>query len=55
MAQLTKLKQFAEKRLKEDSTLRSLILSEPDELPDNQAIERAKIFLKLADKELSLN
>jgi hypothetical protein len=55
MAQLTKLKQFAEKRLKEDSTLRSLILSEPNELRDSQAIERAKIFLKLADKELNVN
>jgi hypothetical protein len=55
MAQLTKLKQFAEKRPKEDSTLRSLILSEPNELRDNQAIERAKIFLKLADKEINVN
>lgn len=55
MANLSKLKQFAEKKLPKDSTLRRLIMSEPDELPDYQAVERAKLFLKLADRELSVN
>ena len=54
LAQLHKLKAFAEKSLKPDSTLRSLILSEPNELPDAEAIAKAKLFLKLLDKEQAI-
>lgn len=50
-ADLSKLKAFAERSLKPDSMARALLLSEPDELPYAEAVAKAKLILKLYDKE----
>jgi hypothetical protein len=46
------LKRLAERTLKEGSQLRSLILAEPDELPKEEYIVRAKVYARLLEQEL---
>jgi hypothetical protein len=46
------LKRLAERTLNEGSQLRSLILSEPDELPREEYIVRAKVYARLLEQEL---
>ena len=48
---LKPLKQFATKSLPADSTLRSIILSEPDQVTTLEFLARLDIFLKLARME----
>jgi hypothetical protein len=49
-----KLKQLAEKTLSPDSTLRKLVLSEPDELPRHLIEGKISIYAKLLEDELAL-
>jgi hypothetical protein len=51
---ILKLKQLAEKTLRPDSTLRKLLLSEPDELPRHLVEGKITIYAKLLDDELAL-
>jgi hypothetical protein len=52
LVSIVSLKRLAERTLKENSQLRSLILSEPDELPLNEYLVRAKVYAKLLEQEL---
>jgi hypothetical protein len=49
---IVSLKRLAERTLKDGSQLKSLILSEPDELPREEYLVRAKIYAKLLEQEL---
>jgi hypothetical protein len=49
---LVELKALAIRLLKGDSTLRSIILSEPDYLPKLEALAKLEIFVRLLYHEL---
>lgn len=49
---LVGLKELAEKHLKKDSPLRSLLMSEPDFLPRQEYLVKAPMFAKLLRDEL---
>jgi hypothetical protein len=52
VASLVKLKQLAQSKLKPTSTLRRLILSEQDELPNEEARIKMQMFAKMLYSEL---
>lgn len=52
LSSMVKLKELAQKYLKQDSTLRNLIMSEPDYLPRDEAIVKVQIYSKLLEHEL---
>ena len=50
---LKALKEFVMKRLPPASTVRELILSEPDELPKDEFVTKFKVWSALLNKELA--
>ena len=47
------LKEFVTKKLPPTSTVRELILSEPDELPKDEFVAKFKVWATLLNKELT--
>ena len=52
---IAELKILAKKFLPKDSTLRSIIISEPDFLPRNEIAVRVGLYVRLLDLELRQN
>ncbi len=51
---LVELKNLARRLLPSNSTLRMLILSEPDELPRDEGLAKLQIFVRLLHQEVVL-
>lgn len=51
---MAELKSLAARLLPDNSTLRSIILSEPDFLDEREASVKAELFVKLLYRELGL-
>ncbi len=52
LVSLIALKRTASNTLPKNSTLRSLIMSEPDSLPYSEAMAKIQVYARLLDSEL---
>ncbi len=55
LVNIVPLKQLADRMLPRDSTLRMLILSEPDYLPRQEALVKIGVYVRLLYGELRVN